>query len=106
MAECVAEAISKCTGEPRRSHDHRLAALPVDFAFLDVFVFEVVEQAAREQRDEDGREPVWLLVPKAIIAGHVAFRGRKYCSRFLHGFLIVGSNGSVHTVIDVKPDNI
>src|SRR4029077_2855786 len=63
--------------EPRRSHDHRLAALPIDFAFLDVFVFEVVEQATGEQRDEDEREAVRLLVLKAIIAGDVAFRGRK-----------------------------
>ena len=46
----------------------RLAALPVDFAFLDVFVFEVVEQAAREQRDEDGREAVRLLVLKGVVS--------------------------------------
>src|SRR5260370_42062174 len=64
-------------GEPRRSHDHRLAALPVDFAFLYAFVFEVVEQAAREQRDEDGREAVRLLVLEAVVAGDVALRGRK-----------------------------
>jgi hypothetical protein len=53
-----------CVGEPRRSHDHRLAALPVDFAFFDVFVFEVVEQAAREQRDEDGESRCGSLCPK------------------------------------------
>src|SRR5258707_1368623 len=63
--------------EPRRSHDHRLAALPVDFAFLDAFVFEVVEQATREQRDEDGREAVRLLVLEAVVAGDVALRGGK-----------------------------
>src|ERR1700676_3718198 len=64
-------------GEPRRPHNHCLAPLPVDFAFLDVFVFEVVEQAAREQRDEYGREAMRLFVFKAIIAGDVAFRSRK-----------------------------
>jgi hypothetical protein len=64
-------------GEPRRPHDHRLTALPVDFAFLYAFVFEVFEQAAREQRDEDGRETVPFLVLEAVVAGDVALRGRK-----------------------------
>jgi hypothetical protein len=64
-------------GEPRRPHNHRLTALPVDFAFLDVLVFEMVEQAPCEQRDEHGRETVRLFVFKAIIAGDIAFRSRK-----------------------------
>ena len=61
--------------EPRRAHDHRLAALPVDFAFLDAFVLQVIEQLAGEQRDEQHRKAVRLLVLEAVVAGHVALRG-------------------------------
>ncbi len=59
--------------EPRRPHDHRLSALPVDLTLLDAFVFEVVEQAAREQRNEDGREAVRFFVLEAVVAGDIAF---------------------------------
>jgi len=34
--------------KPGRTHDHRLAALPVDFTFLDAFEFDVVEKLPRE----------------------------------------------------------
>ena len=34
-------------------------------------------QATREQRDEDGREAVRLLVLEAVVAGDVALRGGK-----------------------------
>jgi hypothetical protein len=44
---------------------------------MRVFVFEVVKEAAREQRDEDQREPVRLLVFEAIVASDVSLRGRK-----------------------------
>jgi len=63
--------------EPCRSHNHRLAALPVDFAFLDRFVFEVIEQAARQQWNEDGREAMRFLVLEAVVARDVALRGRQ-----------------------------
>ena len=60
--------------KPGRAHDHRLAALPVDFAFLDAFVLDVVEELPGEQRHEEHGEPVRLLVLEAVGAGHVALR--------------------------------
>ena len=60
--------------KPRRAHDHRLAALPVDFAFLDAFVFDVIEELPGEQRHEEHGQPMRFLVLEAIGAGHVALR--------------------------------
>jgi hypothetical protein len=66
-----------CFDEPCRAHDHRLSALPVDFAFLDPFVFKMVKQAAGQERDKDGGEAVRFLVLEAVVAGDVAFGGRQ-----------------------------
>jgi predicted outer membrane lipoprotein len=38
--------------KPGRPHYHSFSALPVNFALLDALVFEVVEQAARQQRQQ------------------------------------------------------
>ncbi len=38
--------------EPGRPHYHSLPALPVNLALLDALVLEVVEQAARQQRQQ------------------------------------------------------
>src|SRR5678815_1981018 len=80
----MSEASSACGGgfihdppslhKPSRAHDHRLAALPVDFALLDAFVLDVVEKLPREQRHEEHGEPMRFLVLEAVGAGHVAFR--------------------------------
>ena len=63
--------------KPGGAHDHRLATLPVDFAFLDAFVLDVVEELLGEQRHEEHRKAVRLLVLKAISACHIALCGGK-----------------------------
>ena len=36
--------------KPRRTHNHCLATLPIDLAFLDAFVLDVIEELLSEQR--------------------------------------------------------
>jgi hypothetical protein len=38
--------------EPGRPHDHSLSALPVDFTFFNLLGLQVIEQTARQERQQ------------------------------------------------------
>ena len=63
--------------EPCRAHDHRLSALPVDFAFLDALMLEVIQQALGQQRHKGQRKAMRFLALEAVLASNVAVRGWK-----------------------------
>ena len=63
--------------KPGWPHDHGFATLPVDLAFVDAFVLNVIEELLGEQRHEQHRKTVRLLVLETVGAGHVALRGGK-----------------------------
>jgi hypothetical protein len=58
--------------EPRWAHDHRLSALPVDFAFLNALMLEVIQQAAGQQWQKGQRKAMRFLAFEAVLASDVA----------------------------------
>ncbi len=51
--------------------------MPVDLALLDALAFKVVQQALGQEGQQGCRQTMRFLVLEAIVAGHIAFRGRK-----------------------------
>src|SRR5262249_13681172 len=63
--------------EPGWTHNHDLSALPVDFAFFNMLVFDVVEYTPHQQLHQNQRKTMQLFVFETVVACDIAIRSRK-----------------------------